>query len=383
MNEAKARRPPLNKRLQPIFLTALSFFIFFTPLSHLHAAPPVENKPATEAESLWEHYSLFSIVRALAVENQGLWVGTANGLLHYDFSTGKQTVYTTKDGLLSNIIHTIKVAPSGELWVGTIGGGLSRLKDRKWLTYTPYGAGSTVSYGNQWQHYPSGKGLGDLWVYGLHFDPSETLWVATWKGVSVFDGESFKTYTTDDGLIDKWVYTLVQDRKGTFWFGTEAGVSRFDGKTWKSWNNENGVGAKIELGKPPVAQGLPFTPRHHEGDHKPLSYNPNYIVSSAIDSKDHLWVGTLGAGLSRFDGKSWNSYSKQDGLAGNMVHALKFDSQGILWIGTDEGVSRFDGKTFQNLTEKDGIGAVFSIEIDRQGHKWFGTFGGVSQYRGN
>lgn len=210
------------------------------------------------------------------------------------------------------------------------------------------------------------------------------MWVATWKGVSRFDGKGFKTYTTDDGLIDKWVYTLSQDRNGVFWFGTEGGVTRFDGKTWRSYTNKDGVGIDIEGVLPPEVQALPFTPRHHEeGGGKPLRYNPNYIVSSTIDADNHLWVGTLGGGLSRFDGKSWKSYSKKDGLAGNMVHAIKIDNKGTLWIGTDGGVSRFDGNQFSNLTQEDGIGTVFAIEIDKDGNKWFGTFGGVSQYRGD
>lgn len=369
----------MNKKYRSLFLSIfIAVTIFLSP-----ALAKAQSAPQPPDASLWEHYSLFSIVRALAIQDQTLWVGTSNGLLGYDLATGKQQAYTTKQGLLSNIIHTIKVAPNSELWVGTIGGGLSRLKGNDWINYTPYGAGTAASYATNWQSYPIGAGLGDLWVYGVHFDPSGTMWVATWKGVSVFNGKDFKTYTTEDGLIDKWVYTLAQDRKGAFWFGTEAGISRFDGKGWKSWDNKDGVGAKIEMKKPAVAEGLPFTPKHHAGNHKPLSYNPNYIVSSAIDTKDHLWVGTLGAGMSHFDGLTWTSYAIKDGLAGNMVHALKFDSKGVLWIGTDKGVSRFDGKTFQNFTKKDGIGAVFAIEIDHEGHKWFGTFGGVSQYRGH
>jgi len=369
--------------------TFFRFGVFFTCtlLSILFLFAPLTVKADTDdqksSKSLWSHYSLFSIVRALALEGNVLWVGTSNGALKYDLSSGKQETYTTKNGLLSNIVHTITVGPKGDKWFGTIGGGLSRLSGEKWTTYTPYGAGSHMSYNKNWLSYPRGKGLGDLWVYGIYFDHSGVMWVATWKGVSVFDGKAFKTYTTDDGLIDKWVYTLTQDQQGVFWFGTEGGVSRFDRLSWKSWNNEDGIGVRLQQSSPPLSQGLPYTPKHHEGNHKPLSYNPNYIVSSIIDSDNNLWVGTLGGGLSRFDGKKWTSYSSRDGLAGNMVHALAFDKQGIMWIGTDGGVSRFDGKTFSNLTKKDGIGSVFAIAIDPEGYKWFGTFGGVSQYRGN
>jgi len=343
------------------------------------AAPGTPEK----APGLWEHYSLFSIVKALAFDGDVLWIGTTNGLLKYDLQKETQKVYTTKDGLLSNMIHTITVSPKGEPWVGTYGGGLSHFDGKQWTAYTPYGLGSPLTYAADWTNYKKGRGLGDLWVYGIHFDPKGVMWVATWKGVSRFDGTGFKTFTTEDGLIDKWVYTLSQDKKGVFWFGTEGGVTRYDGKTWKSYTNKDGVGAKLNSVKPPETQSLPYTPKHHEkGGDKPLDYNPNYISASTVDSKNNLWIGTLGGGLSRFDGQSWKSYTKKDGLAGNLIHAITIDSEGLLWIGTDGGVSRFDGKKFHNLTGKDGIGAVFSIAIDRHGDKWFGTFGGVSQYRG-
>ncbi|MFQ5949224.1 MAG: two-component regulator propeller domain-containing protein, partial [Nitrospiria bacterium] len=154
------------------------------------------------------------------------------------------------------------------------------------------------------------------------------------------------------------------------------------GQKWRSWTNKEGVGADLGKIVPPEAQSLPFTPRHHQGGEKPLEYNPNYVVSSAIDSRNHLWVGTLGGGLSHFDGKRWRSFTTRDGLAGNLVHAIQIDSKGVFWIGTDGGVSRFDGKRFENLTRKDGIGSVYAVAIDRLGNKWFGTFGGVSQYKG-
>ncbi|MFQ5597035.1 MAG: two-component regulator propeller domain-containing protein [Nitrospiria bacterium] len=366
------------------FLCLLMFVLLFhETVLYPHSIQAGEASSANQ-KGLWNHFSLFSIVRALAFEGDVLWVGTSNGLLRYDLSTEEQQVYTTKDGLLSNMIHSITVGPNRVKWVGTYGGGLSRFDDRRWTVYTPYGVGSALSYADDWKAYRNAQGVGDLWVYGIHFDPKGVMWVATWKGVSRFDGKTFKTYTTEDGLIDKWVYTLSQDQTGVFWFGTEGGVTRYDGQNWRSYTHEDGVGTDVEAIQPPEVQSLPFTPRHHqEGGGKPLKYNPNYIVSSLVDAKNHLWVGTLGGGLSRFDGKSWTSYSTKDGLAGNMVHAIKIDAKGTLWIGTDGGVSRFDGKRFSNLGQKDGIGTVFSIAFDREGHKWFGTFGGVSQYRGN
>jgi len=371
-------KQPLRHRAVSSFIVGLLFFLsLFIPRS-------VSAEPETQAlaPGLWEHYSLFSIVKTLAFDGDILWIGTTNGLLKYDLKAETQKVYTTKDGLLSNMIHTITIGPKGAPWVGTYGGGLSHFDGKQWTAYTPYGVGSPLDY-RDWTHYKKGRGLGDLWVYATHFDPEGVMWVATWKGVSRFDGSGFKTYTTDDGLIDKWVYTLSQDQNGVFWFGTEGGVTRYDGKTWKSYTNKDGVGAKIDSVKPPETQSLPYTPRHHDaGGDKPLDYNPNYISASTVDEQNNLWIGTLGGGLSRFDGKTWTTFTKKEGLSGNLIHAITIEKNGLIWIGTDGGVSSYDGKQFKNLGSEDGIGTVYSIAIDSQGNKWFGTFGGVSQYRG-
>src|SRR5579863_1131962 len=340
------------------------------------------NEPVANPGSLWNHYGLFTIVESLAFDGDILWAGTHNGVLRYDTLRGEQKVYTTKDGLLSNTVHTIEIDGKRNKWVGTYGGGLNRFDGKDWTVYTPYGSGSILTYGSAWASYRRGEGLGDLWVYGVLFEPNGRMWIATWKGVSRLDGNGFTTYTTEDGLVDKWVYTLTQDRDGALWFGTEGGVTRFDGRHWKSWTHKEGIGADPGKVKPPEVQALQYMPTHHLGPQKPLEYNPNYVVSSAVDLQNRVWVGTLGGGLSRFDGKQWKTFTTQEGLAGNVVHALKVDPQGFLWIGTDGGISRFDGKRFLTFTERDGIGPTYAIAIDSRGHKWFGTFGGINEYLG-
>ena len=51
------------------------------------------------------------------------------------------------------------------------------------------------------------------------------------------------------------------------------------------------------------------------------------------------------------------------------------DSKGYLWICTDVGVSRFDGKNFVNYGKEDGMdgGAVFICTEDSEGRIWFGS----------
>lgn len=54
-----------------------------------------------------------------------------------------------------------------------------------------------------------------------------------------------------------------------------------------------------------------------------------------------MWFGTLGRGVSRYDGITWTSLNTRDGLAGNEVRMIYQDSDGFLWFATIGGVTRY------------------------------------------
>ena len=76
-----------------------------------------------------------------------------------------------------------------------------------------------------------------------------------------------------------------------------------------------------------------------------VAYNPNYIVSLAVDAQGIVWAGTWGGGLSRYDGKAWTQYTVAEGLPGNHVFMLHIDPKGVMWVGTNNGLAKMkDGK---------------------------------------
>ena len=66
------------------------------------------------------------------------------------------------------------------------------------------------------------------------------------------------------------------------------------------------------------------------------------------DKKGNLWFGgDAGAGLSRYDGKSFTRFTTNDGLLNNSIWSILEDKTGKLWVGTREtGLYLYDGKTF-------------------------------------
>jgi ligand-binding sensor domain-containing protein len=69
-----------------------------------------------------------------------------------------------------------------------------------------------------------------------------------------------------------------------------------------------------------------------------------------------------------------------DGLVDDRVHAL-FASGQSMWVGTEGGVSSFDGETWTSFTKADGLAEDFTqvIAQDRHGHMWFGSRCGISR----
>jgi ligand-binding sensor domain-containing protein len=308
-------------------------------------------------------------VRALAVDAQrnSLWVGTSVGALEIDLAKDAvKNTFTRKDGLANEYVFALGVHPTNKkVWFGTNAGGASTWDGGDWKVYFPM------------------HGLADYWVYSFAFDKAGGTWIGTWDGANyVTPAGEMKTYRKE--LINIWVYGLTIDDQGRVWFGTEGGVSMFDGTNWASWTHDDGLGAKNIADLPRSTNtGLGTRTRHDlivETAGRE-TYNPNYVFSALSDKTGRgVWFGTWGGGASLFDGKTWRSFSTNDGLAGNIVYSMAQDADGGVWFGTNHGVSHYDGAKFTNFTTANGLldSNVYAIAVT-DGGVWFGTKGGVSR----
>jgi hypothetical protein len=101
---------------------------------------------------------------------------------------------------------------------------------------TPAGSGEQVIAGRgrgHWLTYDVTDGLASgVLTDALLQDWKGNLWISTLGGgVSRYDGHTFASFTTKDGLVDNSVGAIFQDREDRLWFGTGGGVSLYDGST--------------------------------------------------------------------------------------------------------------------------------------------------------
>lgn len=308
-------------------------------------------------------------VRSLAADpgRNSLWVGTSTGALEIDLTTrAVKHTFSREQGLANEYIFAIFVDSEHSVWFGTNAGGASRYRDGQWDVYFPM------------------HGLADYWIYAFAEQPGGNLWIGTWAGANHVDLKTMRFTTYVKELINEWVYAIGVDARNRVWMGTEGGISMYDGDQWRHWTHKDGLGA-------PNTEQFPASPNTGLGTRSrhDLSvlvdgretYNPNYVFSLIVDSDDRVWAGTWGGGVSRYDGERWTSFTRADGLAGNIVYSVAQDKTGAFWFGTNHGLSRYDGRAWTNYDHSDGLvdDNVYAITSTPDGEIWVGTKGGVSR----
>lgn len=297
-----------------------------------------------------------NIQSSLQDKSGNLWFGTSdNGLYKYNGKSFRQ--FLTADGLNSNTISCIFEAKDEKIWIGTDAG--LCLYDGKTFTQIKIPLSKNLTP-NKAEHYRNSH-----WVFSIIQTKSGKLWFATIDGVYIYDGKSLPTeqsgftpfiinesssgYMSSNNNVEH----ILEDKAGNIWFGGRGndGVYRYDGKSITNFKLK-------EL-------TLQF-------ETKQVSHS--WAWPQLQDKDGNIWFSNW-AGAYRYDGKTFSSLTKKDGLAGynGLVTKIIEDKNGKLWFGGEGGLSRYDGKSFTNFKEGLINPWIWTILEDKTGNLWVGT----------
>jgi ligand-binding sensor domain-containing protein len=245
----------------------------------------------------------------------------------------------------------------GNLWVGTIGRGLIRLRR---APLTAYGKDEGLSDSN----------------FSSVFQDREGR---TWLGGDLlyrFDGQRFHLVP---GVSD--VLAIAQTRDGDLWFGGYGGLYRY----------RSGVLSHFDVNAPAVKiifqdrEGMLWIGavtedrpgglyRFREGKLEQV-LGISDVRAIAEDRDGGLWLGGL-AGLRHMRGSEIVTYDRKQGLSSNSVYDILQDSTGTLWVATyGGGLNRFRTGRFKAITTQDGLpdNLLLGLLDDGEGNLWFSS----------
>jgi ligand-binding sensor domain-containing protein len=172
-----------------------------------------------------------------------LWLGTPKGLYTYHPATRALRSFFARPGhaggLSDNGAVTVREDGAGNLWIGTMAGGLNRL-DRRTGRFTHY------------RHRPGDPAsLSSDQVTVLHPGARGGLWVGTGNGLNYLDPRSgaFTQYPDPQHRIGE-VHGILEDDHGNLWVNYREGISKLNvrRRTWTYYQVSDGLQYEYNVG---------------------------------------------------------------------------------------------------------------------------------------
>jgi ligand-binding sensor domain-containing protein/signal transduction histidine kinase len=295
-------------------------------------------------------------VAGVHASGEWLWAGTLKGLVRVPVaSTGGLQVFGPANGLRRFEISSFTEDLQGNLWIGTMDGGASRLS---MSGFTTYGLAD---------------GLASVHIVDIvETNTGELCVISTTGGhdftLNKFDGERFVPIrprfplgVTQFGW--GWAQVALQEASGEWWIATSAGAVRYP---------------RVSVNQLETTEPHLFLRTFRE-------LPPGTVFRVFSDSRSDLWISTSGYnthGLMRWERRTGHiqRFLQEDGLPGgaddrSLASAFAEDTSGTLWIGFHRGgLFRYRGGRLQPvLPHKEGlIEGVRCIHGDAAGRLWIG-----------
>ena len=339
--------------------------------------------------------------------NQRLWIGTeCNGIHVYSFATSEYRTFSLSSSTekhSGNIaVSAICEGKNGEIFVGTLNGGLYRIET----------ADMKISF------IPDAQGTRYLPVKALLFDSSGQLLVGTdGFGMKKYNPklkllENYEPFSTPFNFSSTKIHSLLQDREGNLWMGifqkglffNPANPNGFRYYGYKSFRN-NIIGSNCIMSVHKDKDGTIWVGTDndglyaiHEQTQQTRHYRhtdlypsvPNTILCIYDTGDGRLWLGSYLDGLTMFDkqtGKcTYISNQAKRLFSSNKIFCITGDKKGGLWIGTySGGLYHYDiasGAVKAEYFQPEGMNdlrsdCVNSLICEDDERLWIGTLSGL------
>lgn len=178
------------------------------------------------------------------VMNNGVWIGTLDGLYFYNIFRNKlEVIPLVTDKYTNHTMIGMTIDSKKRLWIGTSKGVLiidlfSFAKNH-----------SSFKYEFKEHKLDEPQSLHSEKINCIYEDSSGTIWLGS-NGYGLYKLQSdengyyvFKNYSTEDGLINNNIYGILEDKDHLLWISTNNGISCFDphNQNYRNFSQEQGI----------------------------------------------------------------------------------------------------------------------------------------------
>ena len=372
----------------------------------------------------------------ISIINDEVWLGTQNaGIQIYSPPVDQWTQISESHGLTHNNIRSVKTDQSGNIWIASSGGGIS-----KYL-------------GQYFTHYTSANGLNGNRIYALaptsdrglmlsvdtdgvstinngnistdidsthvetkctniYEDTSGRLWLSTeGGGLVLHDSSGYRRFNIENGLSSDWIRSVKQDGSGDLWAGTYAdGLAKLlyvDSTSIQveEFKRQRGLAdLRITVLAVSPLGDLWYASRNgsigYVRNDKIINFDEENglprteIRSMLFDSLQNVWIGTAGKGLYKAQyqesAPTFEALDENELLASENIYSMLIDDDANLWVGTEKGIDKIllnESGTItevQNFGKNEGFIGIEtchnSVAKDGEGNLWFGTLNGLTKH---
>jgi ligand-binding sensor domain-containing protein/signal transduction histidine kinase len=315
-----------------------------------------------------------AVRQVYAARSGDVWLATNRGALR--LAGNRVRHYTARDGLGTENLTSVGEDRQGNLWFGTVGGGLIRYD------------------GARFEGYPIKPDAPDNIVYAIAEDGAGRLWAGTHGGLYRLGPDRMTGFARGDGLPSDFVTALWADREGSLWVGTDGGgLAQVRDAGARVFNARDGLAGDSVRSIVEDARGVWFASWFSDrlsllggGEFKAVGAGHpllrHGVRAMLADRGGALWLAVADNRLVSLRGGVFKDHTDAGGPA-VPIFALAEDERGRLWLGRSDGLVLYEDGKFTNRTAGLKLPApgVRVIIAARGGGLWVGTESGLLRLR--
>ncbi len=305
--------------------------------------------------------------------------------------------YLLEDGLSESSVNCIIQGNDASLWVGT-DDGLNHFDGHEFVIYR-YKANDPHSLSNNS-------------IRSFAFDSLQNLWIGTSNGLNQYNSrnDNFTSFR-DSSNSNNYRDILIDYARQRIWLADVDDGLKFldlksetiqivkhpDLKDIQPWtfafdSDNNLIVGTLNKGVfrfAPDQNRISFINTTKVKDEPTLSHN---TVRALLVQNENLWIGTEGGGLNKLNltTNELNVFSSTNKkLSNDLIWSLAIDKENQIWIGTDGGglmiLNEASGATItykQSLDNSQSLSGntLRTIYLDNESNAWLGTFNNGLNY---